>query len=447
MKKIMISGTGSGAGKTTVTAALLSLMNGAQPFKCGPDFIDPMFHEFVTGRPSYNLDSYMLEEETMRFLFKKHAPENGICVLEGMMGLYDGLGHSRDNFSAAHISRVLNAPVVLVADGKKISTSIAAQIMGYKMFDPRVEIRGVIINRVGEGLYNHLKEAIQLHTGIPCVGYLPDDDSIAISERHLGLMQAQEISDLRERISRLKEIASKTMDVEKIMEMSRSFEVCCTENKDNPLENYFSGLKVGIAKDRAFSFYYADNIHLMEEAGMEITYFSSMNDVNLPDVDCLYLGGGYPEVYARELSENAKMLGSIKTFSEQGKLIYAECGGMMYLSSAVITTDGNEYKMASVFPHKVSMKERLNIKRFGYIDCKSPDGESVRAHEFHYSDLEGLSGKEKYYFDIQKPGGDRRWRCGFMKENTIAGYPHIHFYSNLEFFKSLFIRAKRCKDK
>lgn len=441
MNKILISAYGSGAGKTTVTAALLSIIEDAQPFKCGPDYIDPMFHEFVTGRPSYNLDSYMLDEDTMRFLFRKHAPQDGISILEGMMGLYDGLGHSRDNFSAAHISRVINAPVILVMDGRKVSTSIAAQVMGYKTFDPRVNICGIIINRVSEGLYKHLKEAIEMHTDIPCVGYLPEDEGIAVSERHLGLMQAQEISDLGDRIKKLKSIAAHTLDIEKIVELSKSLEVCGVENADKSLENYFKGLKIGIAKDEAFSFYYKDNIHLMENTGMEIVYFSPMNDESVPDADCLYLGGGYPEVFAKKLSRNRKMLSSIKEFSERGKLIYAECGGMMYLSDAIITTDGDEYKMASIFPHKVVMKDKLNIKRFGYIDCETADGDFVRAHEFHYSDLEGLSGNEEYFFDISKPGKDRGWKCGFMKNNTIAGYPHIHFYSNPEFFKSLFMRA------
>ncbi len=446
MNKIMISAYGSGAGKTTVTAALLSLIEDAQPFKCGPDYIDPMFHEFVTGKPSYNLDSYMLDEDMMRFLFRKHAPQGGTSIMEGMMGLYDGLGHSRDNFSAAHISRALNTPVILVMDGRKISTSIAAQVMGYKMFDPRVNICGVIINRVSKGLYKHLKEAIEIHTDIACVGYLPEDEEIAVNERHLGLMQAQEISDLGDRIKKLKSIAAHTIDIEKIIELSKSFEVCKVENKEKDFENYFKGLKIGIAKDEAFSFYYKDNIHLMENAGMEIIYFSPMNDESVPKVDCLYLGGGYPEVFAEHLSRNTKMMCSIKEFSKQGKLIYAECGGMMYLSDAIITTDGDKYKMASIFPHKVVMKNKLNIKRFGYIDCKTADGDVVRAHEFHYSALEGLDGKEKYFFDISKPGRDSRWKCGFMKKNTIAGYPHIHFYSNPEFFKSLFIRAKAEKE-
>ena len=385
-------------------------------------------------------------KKTLRFLFKKHAAGNGISVLEGMMGLYDGLGYGKDNFSAAHISRVLDTPVILVADGKKISTSIAAQIMGYQRFDPRVKICGVIINRVSGGLYAHLKEAVEMHTGIPCVGYLPEEEKIAISERHLGLMQAQEVSGLEEKIRRLKETAAKTIDIEKIISMSKSSEVCMAGDKDYAVTGLFDDIKVGVAKDKAFSFYYMDNIHLMEKAGMEIEYFSPVNDDTLPDADCLYLAGGYPEVYANKLSENAKMLDGIRKFSERGGLIYAECGGMMYLSSAVIDIDGNDYEMASVFQHKVVMKDRLNIKRFGYIDLTTADGDSLRAHEFHYSDLAGLVGDEKYYFDISKPEKNRVWKCGFMKNNTIAGYPHIHFYSNMEFFKSLFAKTRARKD-
>ena len=221
MRKIMISGANSGVGKTTITAALLSLLPNAQPFKCGPDYIDPMFHEFVAGTSSYNLDAYMLNEETMRFLFNKHSDIDGISVMEGMMGLYDGLGHGKDNFSAAHISRILKAPVILIVDGKKISTSIAAQVKGYKLFDPRVDIRGVIINRVSETTYLHLKEAVEMHTNISCLGYLPEDKDITINERHLGLMQAQEVTGLKQKIEKLKETAKSTIDIEKIIEISR----------------------------------------------------------------------------------------------------------------------------------------------------------------------------------------------------------------------------------
>ena len=197
-----------------------------------------------------------------------------------------------------------------------------------------------------------------------------------------------------------------------------------------------------MARDKAFSFYYKDNIDLMEKAGMEILYFSPLNDDALPEVDCIYLGGGYPEVYAQELSQNKSIINSIGEFSKQGGFIYAECGGMMYLSCAIITIDGKEHDMAAVFAHKVYMQDRLNIKRFGYIECKTADGDIVRGHEFHYSDIAGLTGDEEYYFDISKPNKNRNWRCGFVNNNTIAGYPHIHFYSNIGFFKNLFSKVR-----
>ncbi|XMB85775.1 cobyrinate a,c-diamide synthase [Mycoplasmatota bacterium WC44] len=437
MNKVLISGTSSGVGKTTVTTAILSLLDNPAPFKCGPDYIDPMFHKYITNTDSINLDLFMLDENTLKYLFKRRSENKNISVLEGMMGLYDGLNHELDNYSAAHISRVLKVPVILVVDGTKISTSIAAVVKGFQEFDRRVEIKGVIINKVREGLYHYLKEAIEKHTNVKCLGYLPDDESIAISERHLGLMQVSEINDLNNKLIMLKEIAKETIDIKSIKEIAVSDEIYC-ENIDDEYINRFKGLKVGVAKDLAFSFYYQDNIELMKKSGMILTYFSPMNDSRLPDVDCLYIGGGYPEVYASELSNNRSMIDDIRKFSSDGKLIYAECGGMMYLSRSIINDD-SKHEMCGIFDHSVKMQESLNIKRFGYIKCQN-NSHTVNAHEFHYSDIVDLTLNEEYYFNILK--GTRNWKCGFRKHNTIAGYPHIHFYSNLEFFNTLFKEGK-----
>lgn len=440
MKSIMISGTGSGVGKTTVTTALLALLKNPSPFKCGPDYIDPMLHTYVAKKQSVNLDIFMLGEENTKFLFQKHRKKEGISVVEGMMGLYDGLGHSLDNYSGAHIARVLEIPVILVVDAKKMSTSIAAIIKGYQAMDPRVNIQGVILNRASEKTYAYLEEAIKMHTGLTCFGYLPDDPSIAISERHLGLLQAQEIIDLEEKIIRLKEIAKKTLNIKKIQEIPQHEEIKQKEKNaiEEKVKHRFTGKKVGIARDKAFSFYYEDNLRLMEIAGMELIYFSPMEDEKIPEVDILYFGGGYPEVYGETLSQNTSMIESIQMFHEKNGLIYGECGGMMYLSRSIFTLDKKEYPMVGIYPHKIAMKNRLNIERFGYIDCKTVDKTSIRGHEFHYSKLEEITGDENYYMEVTKVSKRTHWKSGFRKKNTIAGYPHIHFYGNADFFLQLF---------
>lgn len=425
MKKFLLSGTTSGVGKTTVTTAILSLLENPAPFKCGPDYIDPMFHQYICGKESINLDLYMMKEDVLKKLFNR---QNGVKVLEGMMGLYDGLGHDLDNYSAAHISRVLELPVILVVDGTKVSTSIAATVKGFVEMDSRVDIKGVIINRVSEAMYYHLKEAIEKYTTIECVGYLPNDESISINERHLGLMQASEINNLNEKVVKLNAIASKTIDINRILEIAE-----CEDSIDSfRMVIPKSNLKVGVARDLAFSFYYEDNLRLMKETGMQLIEFSPMKDTKLPDVDFLYFGGGYPEVYGRELSENTSMLQEVKNFADSGGMIYAECGGMMYLSKSIISTD--EFKMVGVFDHSVKMSSKLNTKRFGYVDVEY-EGLIIPAHEFHYSDVINTTNSD-YGFKVVKP--NRSWQCGFKYKQVLAGYPHIHFYSNIEFFKKLF---------
>ncbi len=427
MKKFLVSGTTSGVGKTTVVAAILSLLEDPTPFKCGPDYIDPMFHNYVCGKKSRNLDLFMMKEEVLKYLFSK---DQGVKVLEGMMGLYDGLNHELDNFSAAHISRVLKTPVLLVVDGRKVSTSIAATVKGFVDLDPRVEIKGVIINRVRESMYYHLKEAIEKHTDVTCYGYLPDDEEISISERHLGLMQAEEITDLNTRILKLNQVASKTIDIDGILRFAESEEINVDYSID--VKGIFEGLRVGIARDLAFSFYYEDNLALMRESGIKLVEFSPMKDKEIPEVDFLYFGGGYPEVFASKLESNESMKNSIRKFSYRGGRIYAECGGMMYLSKQII--QNNTYDMVGLFDHSVRMMDKLNINRFGYVNCVH-ENMNIPAHEFHYSEVIDTK-KTEYYFDIEKE--TRSWKGGFIKGNVLAGYPHIHFYSNIEFFKRLF---------
>ncbi|MGB6128248.1 MAG: cobyrinate a,c-diamide synthase [Psychrilyobacter sp.] len=438
MKKILIAGTSSGAGKTTISTAIMGALEGVSPFKAGPDYIDPKFHEFITKNPSNNLDLFMMGEDAVKYIFSKNTKK--ISIVEGVMGLYDGLNHELDNYSSAHLSRVLDIPVILVVSGKGASTSIAATVLGFKNLDPRVKIRGVILNNVGsEGLYNLLKEGIERYTEIPCVGYFPKDDRVSISERHLGLQQASEIDDLNEKIEILKDMARKYIDLDKILEIAEDgYDALKFKNPAERLKGRFRGKRVGVAKDRAFSFYYSENLKLMEYTGMEIVEFSPTNDSHLPpNLDYIYLGGGYPEIFTKKLYKNNSMMEEIRGASKKIP-IYAECGGFMYLTKGIRQLDGGFDPMCGLLDIKVEMKPRLNIKRFGYVDYKSKDGITGRCHEFHYSDIYDVDEK-KLYFELKKMNG-RIWSCGYEKDKIIAGYPHIHFYGNLEIFVKIFDR-------
>ena len=433
MKGFMIAGVSSGIGKTTISMGLMSLFENVSPFKVGPDYIDTTFHQFVTGNKSYNLDLFMMGEEGVKYSFYKH--HKGISIVEGVMGLYDGIDHSLDNNSSAHLARVLDLPVILIVSGGGKSTSIAAEVLGYKMLDSRVKIASVIINRTTEAMYKHYKEAIEKYTGVECIGYLPKDESLSVSSRHLGLLQAEEIDGLREKSKHLKEILQKTIDVERLLEIAELGEKDGIKNPFEELKDKYKGLKVGIAKDKAFSFYYNDNLELMEDLGMELIPFSPMSDKEIPEVDLLYFGGGYPENYAKELSSNIEMIESIREFHNRGGKIYGECGGFMYLTSGIKLLDGKYFPMCDIIKCSVEMRDRLDISRFGYISLYDKEKVLGRGHEFHYSKIYDIKDDSREYRVI-KPNG-KEWACVFKEKNCRAGYPHIHFFKSLKYLEEI----------
>lgn len=440
MKGFVLAGTRSGIGKTTVSMGLMAVFEDVAPFKVGPDYIDPSFHKFITGNKSYNLDLFLMGEDGVKYSFEKHRKE--ISIVEGVMGLYDGLGNSLDNYSTAHLSRVLNLPVILVVDAAGKSTSIAAEILGYKNLDARVNIAGVIINKVNnEKLYEMLKEAIENYTGITCLGYLKKDENLGISSRHLGLLQADEVEDLKEKKEILKEEIRKTIDLKRIEEIANLEKSEKNIDIFKNIENLYQGLKVGVAKDRAFSFYYEDNLELLQRMGIEIIEFSPIKDKKIPEVDMLYFGGGYPENYLEELSNNKEFLNALKCFYESGGYIYGECGGFMYLSQGIKTLDGKNYPMAQLLDCSIKMTGRLFASRFGYVDITFDNLEG-KAHEFHYSTIDEV-GSDERVFKVKKSDG-REWLCGYKNKNLIAGYPHLHFFKNLEILKQILEGVKKC---
>lgn len=433
MKGFMIAGVSSGIGKTTVSMGLMSLFENVSPFKVGPDYIDPGFHQFVTGNRSYNLDIFMMGEEGVKYSFYKHHKD--ISIVEGVMGLYDGLEHTLDNNSSAHISRVLNLPVILIVNGGGKSTSIAAEVLGYKMLDTRVKIAGVIINKTSEAMYKHYKEAIEKFAEVECIGYLPKDETLSVSSRHLGLLQAEEIDDLKDKAKKLREILQKTIDVKRLLEIAELGERKEVKSPFEKFKNIYKGVKVGVARDKAFSFYYNDNLELMEDLGMELIPFSPMLDKKIPDVDLLYFGGGYPENYAKELADNISMLESIRSYYKDGGKIYGECGGFMYLSSGIKLLDESFFPMCNIIKCRVEMRDKLDISRFGYFSLYEDDKLIGRGHEFHYSKVYKVENETREYRAV-KPNG-KEWACVFREKNCRAGYPHIHFFKSLDYLEDL----------
>ncbi|MGL6099679.1 MAG: cobyrinate a,c-diamide synthase [Fusobacteriaceae bacterium] len=440
MRGFLLAGVSSGAGKTTVSMGLMKLLGDISPFKSGPDFIDPTFHKVVTGRDSYNLDLFLMGEEGVKYSFYKHSGE--FAIVEGAMGLYDGINNSLDNFSAAHLSRVLKLPVILVVDGSGKGTSIAATVLGYKNFDPNVNIAGVIINKVASlKTYDLYRDAIEKYTGIPCLGYLKKDSFFDIESRHLGLLQAEEVTSLKEKIEIIAQSMGETIDLEKVIEISKLEERDMGEYLKlfDQYTDRYKGLKIGIAKDRAFSFYYRDNIELLEKLGVEIRYFSPMVDKNIPDVDFLYFGGGYPENYLKELTLNKSMIQSIREFQKSGKIILGECGGFIYLSKGIQTLDGKFWELCNLADCKIVMGNRLDISRFGYVDLQMGNNYG-KAHEFHYSKILE-AGEMELQYNLRKKDG-REWKCGYSDRNFIAGYPHLHFFGSMEILEDLLKRSK-----
>ena len=455
--RILIAGTHSGCGKTTVATGIMYALSGrgikVQPFKTGPDYIDPMFHTFITGRNSRNLDSWILQEDMVQQLFTRNVCDADIAVIEGMMGLYDGCGSRDDAGSTAHVSKITGSPVILVVDGEGMSRSAAALVQGFRDFDPLVDIRGVIINNIySRKHYELLKDIIESSTGISVVGFLRKMKEYCLENRHLGLVTSAEISDLKDRLEFLRRQVEETVDLELVFKIAK--DACGIESVSNPI-NACGKAKIAVAKDRAFSFYYQDNLDLLEMLGAELAYFSPLSDSRLPEgIDGMYLGGGYPEVFAGELEENRDIREAIRTCTAWGMPAYAECGGLMYMCQSIYAIEGREYKMVGALPGISRMT--ASLQRFGYVDIEvshdnllAKRGMSIRGHEFHFSVTDVEPDTTACYRVVKDKGTGEmvNWECGFKAGNLLAGYPHLHFWANTEFAKNFIYSCELYKSR
>ena len=434
--RIMVAAPASGSGKTTFSCGLMqALVNrglAVQACKCGPDYIDPMFHREVIGAASRNLDLFLMDEELVRSLVAEGARSSDITVVEGAMGYYDGIAVS-DEASAWHVARATGTPVVLVVDGRGRARSIAAEVEGFARFREKSQVAGVVLNRVSAALYPRLKELVEAECGIPVYGHVPVLEDASLESRHLGLVTAAEVDDLRGKLARLADTFEQTVDIDGLLDLARTqgdgssvFEsLYGTPNTEepSPCVPCVPDTVIAVARDEAFCFYY----DLFEKMGARVVEFSPLTDESLPEGTAgMYLGGGYPELHARELAQNGAMLSCIRHAIEQGMPTIAECGGFMYLHEELEDEAGDVWNMVGAVPGKSFRTPKLT--RFGYVTLESRTdnllaaaGDKLRAHEFHYWD----SANPGSAFHAVKPQSSRAWDCVHATPTLYAGYPHL----------------------
>jgi cobyrinic acid a,c-diamide synthase len=457
MKAFMVASPGTSCGKTTLALALMAALRKreliVQGFKCGPDFIDPAHHAVVTGRASHNLDSWMLDAETNRDIFQRTSRGAEVAVIEAMMGLFDGVGGATERGSSAEIAKQLNVPVLLVVDGSAAARSLAAVVRGFESFDPGVKLLGVVLNKVGsEGHLRLLTEAIRASCSTPVLGSLPPTPTIQIPERHLGLTTAAERPLSIEQVSFLAGLVEQHLDLNSLLDAC-GFVQARSQNARGYVSTKSSlpKVRVGVPRDRAFCFYYEENLNALREQGAEVAEFNLLESSRLPaELDALYFGGGYPELFAEQLSTKRSLIDDVRQFAAAAKPIYAECGGLMYLAEQLRTADGRIFEMSGVLPLVIEMTSGL--VHFGYAettfecDCLlGARGGVARGHSFHYSRA-AQSGDLDHAYRVSYTLSGRCHAEGFARGNVLASYIHLHFRSNPALAASLIADARTVRE-
>lgn len=451
--RVLLAAGASGSGKTLITCGLLQVLVNrgikAASFKCGPDYIDPMFHSRVIGTKSRNLDTFFTSGERTRYLLGENARDCEIAVMEGVMGYYDGVGGISTRASAFDLAAATETPTILIVSSKGMSVSLAAYIKGFLEYRKNSSIRGVIFNKMSPMLYPRMKKLVEEELGVRALGYVPEVSDCVIESRHLGLVLPEEIPELKERLYKLSQVLEKTLDIDGVLKLAKEapeFSVPQELQDDTAFrwsifeEGTGLGrgtgtdkkLRIGLAKDEAFCFFYEDNFRLLERMGAELVSFSPVHDKGLPEnLDGLLLYGGYPELSGRELEKNSGMRQDIAIAIKSGMPCLAECGGFMYLHDEMEGMDGKVYKTAGVIPGRVFRTPKLT--RFGYITLnqkKAVLGEEdfgvIPAHEFHYFDSENCGTD----FFAEKPMSSRGWECIHGSDRLLAGFPHLYYYAN-----------------
>lgn len=452
--RILLAAGASGSGKTLITCGILQALVERKlkvtSFKCGPDYIDPMFHSRVIGTTSRNLDTFFTDEEVTNYLFQRSAKDCDIAVMEGVMGYYDGVGGISSKASAYDLATVTDTPVLLIVNSKGMSVSLAAYIKGFLEYQENSHIAGVIFNQMSPMLYPRMKAMVEKELGISVLGYVPKVEDCVIESRHLGLVLPEEIPELKETLKKLAGILEKTLDIEGILQLANKAPEISEITKDILCEREEAfafqlpkKVKIAVASDEAFCFFYEDNLQLLKEMNAELVFFSPLHDKKLPtDIDGILLYGGYPELYGETLEKNQSMKEEISEKLIGGLPCMAECGGFMYLHETMEDMEGKIRNMVGAIPGKVFRTNRLS--RFGYMTLQQNQpvfeedmlGE-MPAHEFHYFDSENCGEA----FGAQKPMSTRGWKCLHGKEHMLAGFPHLYYYGNPNVAKAFLLQC------
>ena len=432
--RVVIAAPMSGSGKTTVVTGLLAAMRArgvkAQSYKLGPDYIDPGYHSLASGRPAHNLDTWLVSKERLADIFISTMADADVAVIEGVMGLYDGGKNGVS--STAEIAKLLKAPVLLVVNAKSMGESAAALVMGFKQYDPEINLAGVILNRLGSDTHRAMIEEALEKMGVPVFGAIKRNDAMTMPERHLGLVPVEENARERETVEEIGRVVGRSVDIERVVALAKSAPPI--EEGRGFSKSVQSKARVAVARDEAFSFYYPESLAVLRQKGADIIFFSPLHDSELPDADGLILGGGFPEMFAKELYQNESMRASIKAVAEKGMPIYAECGGFMYLMRQVTDFDGDAFPMLGVIPGEVVMNKKLQT--VGYVSAEmerdtvlGPKGTVLRGHEFHFSSECEPEPNADYprAFTFRKTRNPAPYAAGYAKGNILGSYLHLHF--------------------
>lgn len=444
--RIILAGTGSAVGKTTISTGIMRALSKkykVQPFKVGPDYIDPSYHSLACNTSSRNLDSFFMRPGQVRDAYLKAMENKDIAIIEGVRGLYEGIDSISDIGSTASIAKSLKAPVILIINSKSIVKSAAAIVLGFKQIDPEINIAGVILNKVkNQNHYLKTRRSIEEITGIEVIGGIKRDDKITIEQRHLGLIPTFESKNSLKHIDSWCELIENSIDLDKLVEIAKNAPKINSNREPIWTKGNKEKVKIGVAFDEAFNFYYKENIEAIEANNAKIKYFSPLKDENLPDVDGLYIGGGYPELFTKELTSNKKMLKDIEQFHNDKRTIFAECGGLIYLTKSI-----NDKKMVNIYPYNSNLTNKVQALKYTITEVQkdniiSKKGDIINGHEFHYSKININKLQNKLAFKVKRGVGSYKNQDGFISNNTLASYIHTHVAAMPKFGERFVISAK-----
>ena len=437
MPRLIVAATQSGSGKTTITAGIIAALRErnliVQSYKIGPDYIDPGYHSLVSTRPTHNLDSWLVSKDKLQDIFIQTSQDVDIAIIEGVMGLYDG---GKDGISStAEIAKLLNAPVILVIDARSMGASSAAIALGFREYDKDLNLAGVILNRIGSDNHKMMIEEALGKIGIPCLGAIRRDNNLTTPERHLGLLPTAE-NDTAELIKNIANAIRVQVNIDELIRIANTAPSLQSTNTPQVYTSHSEyRITIAVAEDEAFNFYYTESLRVLEQFGVDIIRFSPLNDEKIPKADGLIIGGGFPEMFAAQLEANISMRESIKSAVNKGLPTFAECGGYMYLMNELIDFEGKVHKMLGVINNSAKMNTRLQM--VGYVkaellsDCiLGKTGDVFHAHEFHFSNE--LNDNRQSAFRCVKVRNNERYFAGFVSNNIVASYLHIHFVGCIE---------------